>query len=85
MRLGIGEHHCNELDRFAKAHLITQETAGVRLGQLALQEPLDALVLIRRNETGLEHFEAYNFEYFGSDTNLYTTRIFVSGYSIYGS
>jgi len=59
VRLGVGQHSCDELDRLPEAHLITEKATRARRVQFALHEPSNTLVLVRRNEARFEHCRAF--------------------------
>jgi hypothetical protein len=50
----IHAHDCEHLDSLAEAHLVAQETARVVWVRLALGKPAKAIVLVRRDEAGLQ-------------------------------
>lgn len=51
----VGNHGRDELDRLAQTHFVTQKSARIPSVEFALHEPPNSHMLVRRNQTSLEH------------------------------
>lgn len=58
LRLGVNKHSRNKLDGLTETHFVTQEPARLGPVEFPVNEPPYTLMLIRRNEAGLQHFES---------------------------